>query len=238
MRNCFVTGANRGIGLEITRLLLRRGDRVVGTCRVPGSAVELQQLKADGEKLEIVELDVLYEHSIKSAAEATRKKIDKIDLLFNNAGINGNPHQTDPAKKLSESFGKIDSESMAKIFATNTIGPLLVVQALESLIGESTVVNITSSMGSKGLMNRGESYGYRASKAALNIVSRALSFDLRERGTIVIAMHPGWVKTDMGTGDAPYLLAENTALMLDVIDRLTHDDSGKYFNWKGDELPW
>ncbi len=234
-----MTGANRGVGLEITRQLFDRGDRVIAACRAPRGAVELQGLRVvDETRLHIVELDVLQVPSIEAAAEAARHLTDKVHLLINNAGINGNIAGTHPVQNLSGVFGKIDPDAMAEMFAINVIGPLLVIQVLEALIGGSTVVNITSSMGSKGLMNRGGSYGYRASKAALNIVSRALSFDLRERGTIVIAMHPGWVKTDMGTDDAPYPLTENTSSMLGVIDGLTHDDSGKYFNWRGDELPW
>jgi len=87
-------------------------------------------------------------------------------------------------------------------------------------------------------MNRGDWYGYRASKAALNMITRALSFDLREREIIAVAMHPGWVRTTQGGEDAPYPVEENVSSLLAIVNSLKPEDSGKYLNWKGEELPW
>ena len=234
----FVTGANRGIGLQLTKQSLARGDRVLGACRRPAAALELAGLRDHHPgRVDIIELDVTDEESIAAAARASAALVEHIDVLFNIAGTKGNLTE-DPFRNLSRTFGDIDAVSMASIYATNTIGALLVVQALCPLLTGGTIVNLTSSMGSNGLMNRGDWYAYRASKAALNIVSRALSFDLRDRGVVVVAMHPGWVKTAMGTEDAPLPLAESVSSLLGVVDGLTLDDSGTFLNWRGETLPW
>jgi NAD(P)-dependent dehydrogenase (short-subunit alcohol dehydrogenase family) len=238
VRTVFVTGANRGLGLEITAQLLERGERVLAACRVPHAAAELHALAAThAGRLDVVELDVVRPESIAAAATVVRGLTPRIDLLFNVAGTKGNLGP-DPSQNLSRVFGEIEAGSMAEIFAVNATGPLLVVQALSPLLSDAVVINVTSSMGSNGLMNRGDWYGYRASKAALNIVSHALSFDLRHQRTIAVAMHPGWVKTAMGTEDAPYPLAASVTSLLGVVDRLTLAESGKYLNWRGEELPW
>jgi NAD(P)-dependent dehydrogenase (short-subunit alcohol dehydrogenase family) len=211
----------------------------MAACRNPGAATELCSLRESDEgRLHIIELDVAQEQSVKTAAHTVRALSDKIDLLLNVAGTKGNVPGFTPDKNLSRTLGEIEASSMAEIFATNAIGPLLIVQALAPILGGATVVNVTSSMGSNGLMNRGDWYAYRASKAALNIVSHALSFDLRDGRTIVVAMHPGWVKTAMGTEGAPYPLVESVTSLLGVIGGLTFEDSGRFLNWKGDELPW
>lgn len=239
VRTCFVTGANRGLGFELTKQLFERGERVIAACRIPTLANDLRALRAfDQQRLEIIELDVVREGSIHAAAITTRTLTDRIDLLLNVAGTKGNVDGLRPDKNLSRAFGEIELASMVEIFATNTIGPLLIVQALAPLLERATVVNITSSMGSNGLMNRGDWYGYRASKAALNMVSHTLSFDLREQGTTVVVIHPGWVRTAMGTEEAPYPIVESMASLLEVVDGLTLEDSGKFFNWKGETLPW
>jgi NAD(P)-dependent dehydrogenase (short-subunit alcohol dehydrogenase family) len=238
VRTVFVTGANRGLGLEIIKQLLERGEKVLGACRAPAAATELHGLaERHPGRLEIIELDLTRPESIAAAGASARGRTAKIDLLFNVAGTKGNLGP-DPARDLSRVFGEIEAGSMAGIFAVNATGPLLLVQALRALLPGAVVINITSSMGSNGLMNRGDWYGYRASKAALNIISRALSFDLRGEGTIVVAMHPGWVKTAMGTDDAPYPLEASVTSLLGVVDRLRPEDSGKYVNWRGEELPW
>jgi NAD(P)-dependent dehydrogenase (short-subunit alcohol dehydrogenase family) len=233
-----ITGANRGIGLELTKQYLADGMTVIGTCREPNRATALHELAAlEPDKLSILALDIADVASIESAASHVLATFDRLDLLINCAGTNGsinNDWNNNPSRFL----GRIEAQALDDIFRVNMSGPLLLTQALRTHCADGKIINITSSMGSKGLMNRGEWYGYRASKAGLNIISRALSFDLRDQKTIVVAMHPGWVKTDMGTADAPEPLTESVRSMRHVIDSITPEDSGKYFNWKGEILPW
>lgn len=238
VRTAFVTGASRGLGLELTKQLLEAGDKVFAACRGPAAASELLELREPHRgRLDIIELDVVREDSVREAAARILGRVPKIDLLLNVAGTRGNLGPN-PAQNLSRFLGEIESESMLAIYAVNAVGPLLLVQALLPLLNGATIVNVTSSMGSNGLMNRGDWYGYRASKAALNIISHGLSFDLVDRNAIVVAIHPGWVKTAMGTDDAPLLLVEAVTSLLKVVNGLTSADSGKFLNWKGEELPW
>jgi NAD(P)-dependent dehydrogenase (short-subunit alcohol dehydrogenase family) len=237
VRTAFVTGANRGIGFEITKQLLQQGDFVLAACRAPALAADLAGLGSEAEaRLRVLQLDVADENSIQAAASETARLVDRVDLLYNSAGLLGKLGRN--LERESRAFGELRAAALAEILAINAIGPLLVTQALMPLLRGSRVVNLTSSMGSNGLMNRGDWYGYRASKAALNMITRALSFDLRETDVIAVAMHPGWVRTTQGGEDAPYPVEENVRSMRAVVDSLKPEDSGKYLNWKGEELPW
>ena len=223
METVLVTGANRGIGLALTRRFTGRGDRVIAVCR-HGSP----ELDATGAQV-APGLDVSDAAAL--AALAQRLADIRIDVLVLNAGILGN-----------ESFGSIDDagfDSMRRQFEINTLGPLRVVQALSDRLGEGAKIGIvTSRMGSVADNGSGGYYGYRASKAAVNAVGKSLALDLRPRGIAVFLLHPGYVATDMvgGTGDVSP--DQSAAQLVERLDTLALDQSGTFWHANGSPLPW
>ena len=219
-----VTGANRGIGLEYVEQLQARGYDVIGTARKPEQADEL---KATGARVE--QLDVTDAASVAGLAE----RLDgvAIDILINNAGM---------LNRTDSTLDTLDFEVMERSFQVNSLGPLRVTQALLPNLraGEGkTVVNITSRMGSIEQTNGGP-YSYRTSKAALNIINKIISAELADEGFVNIVMHPGWVRTDMGGESATLSKTESVSGMLGVIEGLTAESNGKFFNYDGTGLPW
>lgn len=227
-----ITGSNRGLGLEFVRQLLARGDRVFATCREPDDAAALHALREQyPDRLSIVALDVADPETLDSAHEAVQRETGGLELLVNNAGIGG----------LVERLGKFDQESMLERFAVNAIGPVLVLQRFIGLLraGEGAkVANLTTGISS--LANRGPNdlHTYCASKTALNMYTRGLSFDLRADGIPMIVIDPGWVQTDMGGPDADITPEESIRGVLRVIDALTIEQSGRFFHYSGREIPW
>lgn len=219
-----VTGANRGIGLEYARQLSERGYRVTGTARDPDGAEELRVLD-----VEVLPLDVTDSGSIAALAAATADR--PLDLLINNAGIGVG----------GEGLGNIDYERMHRFFATNTLGPLRLVEALLPRLragSRKRVVNMTSRMGSVDDNSSGGSYAYRASKAALNMVNRSLAIDLRDTGIVCVVLHPGWVATRMGGRSAPLSTQQSVSGLVRVIEGLEAGDSGGFFDYRGERVPW
>jgi len=183
------------------------------------------------DRLSILPLDVMDEASIASAKEMVRTQTDHLDLLINNAGVN----------PRGERLGDLEAETLLHTFHVNAVGPMMVTQQFLDLLraGErSKIVNISSQMGSLIQKKSGGSYSYCTSKAALNMLTRALAFDLRSEGIIVVAMHPGWVRTDMGGSHAPLSPAKSVSGMLRVIDRLRPADTGRFLTWRGRKHPW
>ncbi len=222
-----VTGASRGIGLEFVRVLAARGNRVIAAVRDPASAKDLAALQGS---LRIVPLDVSDPASIRGLS--SRIGDEPIDVLINNAGV---------ASRGSKHLADIDAAEMAAVFMVNSIAPMLVVRALVANLrkGErKAIVQITSQLGSIANNTGGSSYGYRASKSALNQLNRSLANELRPEGFTCAAMHPGWVRTDMGGTGADLTVQESVAHMLRVIDGLTPDRSGAFLNYDGAPLPW
>ena len=156
-----------------------------------------------------------------------------IDLLINNAGrYSGREFGI---------FGQTDTAEWIKSFEVNSIAPLKMAEAFVEHVGRSqmkTIVIITSKMGSVGDNSSGGSYLYRSSKAAVNIVAKSLSIDLRPRGIKVALLHPGWVKTDMGGPNALITAEESVSAMLSLIGRSGWQDSGKFLAFDGAEIPW
>lgn len=229
-KHCLVTGANRGIGLEFVRQLLARGDRVVAACRHPGKAAALNSLTGEYPgRLHVLPLDVASE---KSRAELVRELplvCEHIDLLINNAGV----------LHSGERFGQLSAAHLDDSFRTNASGPLLLTEALApSLSNGSTVANLSSTLGSIASTGQFGTPSYNISKAAQNMASVLLAHALRDRGIKVVALHPGWVQTEMGGDGAQITAATSVAGLLRVIDGLTLDDSGRFLDWQGHAQPW
>lgn len=228
--HCLVTGANRGIGLEFTRQLLQRGDRVTATCRHPGRATGLNALAAEHPgRLHVLPLDIT---NAKSHAELVRELPlvgGDVDLLINNAGV----------LHSGERFGHLTAGNFEDSFRTNALGPLLLTQALAPhLASGAKVVNLSSVLGSVGSVDGFHTPSYAVSKAALNMVTALLAQALAERKATVLAFHPGWVMTDMGGSGANVPATDSVASMLRVVDAATPADSGRFLNRRGEPMPW
>jgi NAD(P)-dependent dehydrogenase (short-subunit alcohol dehydrogenase family) len=219
-----ITGANRGLGLEFARQFHAAGARVVGTARRPDAA---DQLKALGVRVE--QLDVTDAESV--ARLASRIGSEPVDIVINNAGIGGR----------HPSIEQIDADAVDRIFQVNCLGPMRVTQALLPALRKGDrklVVNISSRLGSIELNGQGGYYGYRESKAALNMFSRSLASELSAEGFTCVVISPGWVRTDMGGSRATLSPAESIQGMIAVINGLTTRDSGGFFDYRGERLPW
>lgn len=201
MKTVLITGANRGIGLEFVRQLKESGYHVIGTCRHPEVATELRML-AD----EIFQLDVTNDNDIANLKLTLSDR--PIDLLINNAGISGEQGVT---------IGNVERFNFMNVLNTNCISVVKLSDALLSNIEASknkSILIISSRMGSISDNERGRSYAYRASKAALNCVMRSFAIDVKEKGVRVMLIHPGWVKTAMGGADALVDVQTSVAGML------------------------
>jgi len=223
MATVLVTGANRGIGLALCRLLAERGERDIATCRTPSS--ELEQLAGEGVEI-ASDIDVTAE----DVGDKLRAALGEggLDILINNAGV-----------MTRESIDDFDAERIRREFEVNALAPMRVALALlDKLDAGAKVAFITSRMGSVADNTSGGAYGYRMSKAALNMAAVSLARDLSARHIAVALLHPGWVRTDM-TGGSGQLDAEESARgLLARIDELTQERSGGFWHTNGDELPW
>lgn len=226
-----VTGANRGIGLEFVRQLLARGDTVEAAAREPGRAEALGELAAKaGGRLRVHACDVADGASVDAFARALGD--EPVGLLINNAASYGD-HQP----RVED----LDFDDVRRTFEINAMGPLRVTLAALPLLRKARgakIVHLTSSMGSIADNSSGGHYAYRMSKAALNMASKNLSIDLRGAGIPSVVINPGWVQTDMGGPSAPTTPQESVSAMLKRIDGLTLEQSGAFWNWKGDDYPW
>lgn len=226
MPTVLITGANRGIGLELAKQYAADGWSVIATARDPGQADALKKLKGD---IRIEALEVTDERQIEALAKAL--KGTAIDVLLNNAGM----------LTGYESFGQTDTESWLQTLHVNTIAPLKLAEALVEHVARSQakkIVAITSGMGSIGGNASTGAYAYRSSKAALNKVMATAAHELRSRGISVAVISPGWVRTDMGGSGAPLDVKESAAGIRKVIDQLNVGTSGQFFNYSGENIPW
>jgi len=230
MTTVLVTGANRGLGLELVRQYAADGAQVIACCRDPQSADALGRIaKASDGRVRILPLDVADAESV-----ATLKAVldeEPIDILINNAGVGGPREQ---------SAGKIDAGGWLAAFLVNAMAPVLIAQALhDNLVRgrEKKLVAITSQLGSTA-NNGGGRYVYRSTKAALNNAMRGLSRDWAGEGIAVGIFHPGWVRTDMGGKGAPLTPDASVSGLRRRIAELSPATSGAYRDYAGAELPW
>jgi NAD(P)-dependent dehydrogenase (short-subunit alcohol dehydrogenase family) len=223
-RTVLVTGANRGLGLEFARQYKEAGWWVIGTARNPDDAEELKALG-----VQVVQLDVADQASVdRMAAELEGRPID---LLINNAGI------FPRVSKIDE----IDFDDYERTLAVNTLGPVRVTRALLPNLRQGslkTIAGLSSNLGSIAENERGSFYGYRESKAALNMFTRSLASELSDESFICVVIRPGWVQTDMGGPNANLTPEESITGMREVIANLSTADSGTYWNYDGSQIAW
>ncbi len=232
MKTALITGANRGIGLEFVRQYALDGWRIIACCRNPTSADALNRLIAQHpDRISIFPLDIANYSQIEQLAQTLSG--ETIDLLINNAGVY--------PPKSGDAFGRTDYKAWAHTFAVNTMAPLKMAEAFLQLISRSslrTIVTITSKMGSIADNRGGGSYIYRSSKAGVNIVMKSLSIDLSPQQITTVLLHPGWVKTDMGGPNGLISTEQSVTGMRRVISNLTFEDSGKFYAFDGQIVPW
>lgn len=226
MPTLLITGANRGIGLELTKRYAADGWTVVAACRAQQEATALKALKGSItiEALDVTDYAAVDKLAMKYSGTA-------IDLLLNNAGIYGH---RDGALKVS------DFDTYLQVLQVNSVAPMKLALAFLPHLkaGKAAkIATISSRMGSIS-QGGGGAYAYRASKAAINAGMHNLALDLKSSGISCITLHPGWVKTDMGGAGADIDVATSAAGLKKVIDGLTLKDTGKFYNYDGGEIPW
>ncbi|MBX3020031.1 MAG: SDR family oxidoreductase [Bdellovibrionales bacterium] len=219
-----ITGTSRGIGLELTRQALDKKHTVLAVARQPEESKGLKELKAEhGERLQLLAVELTHPEA-PAKIQAAVRTWPQVDLLVNNAGI------------LEQSTS---TETFLKSFHINSVVPFQVTTALLPALRKSRqakAVHVTSMMGSIEDNGSGGYYAYRSSKAALNMINKSLAIDNEWLNTIVI--HPGWVQTDMGGKGATTPASESAAGIWKVIEGLTTEDSGAFFDFRGKRLPW
>lgn len=216
-----VTGANKGIGLSLTKALRGRGFDVIAACRSSSPALE-----ATGAEV-VTGVDVATDAGLEKLVGAVGSR--SVDLLINNAGI----------LIWSDAFGALDVDGIRRQFEVNALGPLRLTDALRDRLPKGAkVALITSRMGSIGDNSSGGRYGYRMSKAALNMAGKSLAIDLKGKGVAVAVLHPGMVKTDMVGGGGQVEPDDAAKDLLARIDGMTMETSGTFWHAKGEVLPW
>ena len=227
----FITGCNRGLGLELVQQLLVRGQRVIATCRDIATATDLTALalKHSGQ-LSLIEMDVADEGSMREAVDLLNG--EPIDVFINNAGIYG---------PRDANFGGVAGPPMAEVLYTNAVAPMLLTQLLIENLRKGSgkkLVYISSKMGSIEDNGRGGSYIYRSSKTALNSVVKSLAIDLAPEGFAATVLHPGWVRTDMGGPNGLIDAPESVGGMLNVIEGLNVASTGQFYSYDGTIIAW
>ena len=223
-----ITGANRGLGLAFTKQYAADGWNVLACCRHPQSALDLQALAAAHSNIKIYTLDVA--DFVQIEALAVLLKDESIDVLINNAGVY-------PAS----SFGDTNYNDWANGFKVNSMAPLKMAEAFVQHITRSTlkkIATLTSKMGSIDDNTSGESYSYRSSKCAVNMVMKSLSIDLKPYGISVVTLHPGWVQTDMGGSNALISAQTSVSGLRKVIADLNLGNTGQFIAYDGKPIPW
>ncbi len=224
MSTVLITGAGRGLGLELARQYAHDGWRVIGTVRDASAGRKVVKLGAES-----LTLDVTNAAQLKQLA--ARLKGVPIDVLFCNAGISG---------KRGMALGNFDFAEWEKVLRVNLLGAAAVIEALVDNVAasERRIVAVMSSRLASIAESSGMTIPYATSKAALNLLAKALAATLASRGMIVVALSPGWVKTDMGGQSAPLTPERSVHGLRAVIARLRAQDSGKFLSYDGSTIPW
>lgn len=242
-KTIFITGCNRGIGLEFVKQFLSLSnppEHIFATCRSLERASELKSLSEGSSNLHLLELDVNEIETFNQVVSEVDRKLEGrgLDLLLNNAGIVDR-----------STLDQVTAEGMMDVYKTNTVAPLMLTKAFLPLLrraasqrnnedsAKTFIVNISTILASIA-ENTGTMYPYRTSKAALNMVTKSLSADLTSDGIMAVALHPGWVKTDMGGQGGNLTVKESVEALLTVIGSLDESKNGGFFDFSGKALPW
>ncbi|CAG9859605.1 unnamed protein product [Phyllotreta striolata] len=247
MKSILITGCNRGLGLGLVRKLVTEQTSpkcIMVTCRNLEKATELQEIANKNSNVHILQLDVQKTETFDKFFENVEKlvKDDGLNVLFNNAAYS----------PKSTRINFVKTEQMLQTFSINTVGPLMLTKALLPLlqkaasknsnqplgINRSAVINMSSYLGSISLNNIGGLYPYRCSKAALNMVTKTLSVDLKKDGILVTAIHPGWVKTDLGGSNAPMDVDTSVNSIINLMKILSVEHNGAFYTWEGKPMDW
>nr|VFK15314.1 MAG: Short-chain dehydrogenase [Candidatus Kentron sp. LFY] len=256
MPTILITGANRGIGLEMTRQYARGGWAVLACCRSPHDAHDLRGLAArfdnppsgnallpgtpppDGTKnrntgsIQVYPLDVT--HAARRAALSTRLQDRPIDILVNNAAISGD--------WATQRFGQCRPDEWIEVLRTNVIAPMAMIQEFVDNVaasGRRVIVNMSSVLGSIARADHFDGrYLYGSSKAALNLITAICAHDVAKRGITVVALYPGWVRTDMGGPEGTLSVEESVAALYDTLADIGLADSGRFMDLHGATIPW
>ena len=227
MPNVLITGANRGIGLQLTKHYIEAGWEVIATYRNAEGNEALQALASP--QLTLLQADVNNDEGINKIASYFQGQ--GLDLLINNAGIYGPRDQT---------FGKVERQAWREILEVNTISPMMLAQSLADSLAQNkgVLAIISSKVGSIDDNTSGNAYMYRSSKTAVNQVIKCLSIDLGPRDITVVSLHPGWVRTDMGGPNGSIDVVESVAGLTNVIAHVSADQNGHFINYDGSPIPW
>lgn len=226
-----ITGANRGIGLEMVKIAVSKQWKVKACCRNPHTADKLSEVaRMSAGLVTLHPLDVTDKAQIQALAYELRGEV--IDILINNAGVYGS---------MKHTFGDVDEADWLETFKINTIAPLNMAEAFVDKIAMSEkkmIATVSSKMACMSDNGSGGSYIYRSSKAALNAVVKSMSVDLADKGITCVLLHPGWVKTDMGGPHAEISTRESVKQMFNTLEKATLADSGNFYEIDGSILGW
>ncbi len=235
MQKILVTGANRGIGLALTRRFLQLGQQVFAGMRTPQDAPFADLPGTERARLTVLGLDVNSDDSVSAAADQVGGQVKQLDVLVNMAGISPFPHDA-----------RLDTVDLAKVeeaFQTNVVGPLRTARAFAPLLRAaatparaSRLVNVSSGVASMAGKDNGIFYAYGISKTALNMLSLTESFDLKNDGVCVVALDPGWVRTELGGPNAHLAPEESAQACAELILSLTLAQTGKFLHYSGSEI--
>lgn len=231
MPTLLITGANRGIGLELCKQYLKLGWDVHACCRNPKKAQELNTLQDKYKAtLDVHALEVTHEKQMDKLKKTLKGK--PVDMLINNAGVH--------ALGASQ-FGKSDDKAWEEAVAVNLIAPMKMMEHFVENVAISDrkiIASMSSKMGSMDDNGSGGAYAYRATKAALNAVMVSAAHDLRHLDIISLILHPGWVRTDMGGPQGEISVEESGEMLRNILDGCTIEDSGTFFDVDGTTIPW
>lgn len=250
MSSMLITGANRGIGLEFVRQLASNKDGkwkyIFAACRNPAKAEELKQMAASHPSVKLVELDVTNDATIETAVKQVASVVgeDGLNVVINNAGIIG-IFERGPLDKITR-------KDLLEVFDVNSAGALMVTQKFLPLLKQGAaaskvsgfsfyrggIYNLTSGVGSIADNSSGGMYHYRMSKAALNMMTKSLSVDLKADNILAIALVPGWVQTDMGGSNARLTVEDCVSMLLNVMATFGEKENGKTMTYKGEVYPY